>query len=285
MTQTTGYPCTTDKHGDSNMAWKRGCRHPGAIAAHERAKEAEHRREQFMPAAVDDDGNCIAADHTPGIRTYRRGCRCAPTVAAWERNRLRRLSAKRVRREQEYAGEYDRELDRTKRLTGGRLTHDPRRPWRGGRMAVSRVSLWFLVHGYCVRDVTQGERLAAVAILSGTMIEDDAWYKIGHLMNAADIARRTGCSEQIARRLTDRRVALRGERAARRLADRQWKDAVVAEAAGRKDREAQRHARAHADRQARQLEYVIRRYARERGRRKAAEYARGRTMWATRQAA
>lgn len=260
----TGYACTTDEHGDSNEAWRRGCRHPGAVEAHERYKAGNRARDLALPPAVDEDGNCTADKHGPSDRAYRRGCRCAATVAAHEANDRRRASLHRRKRDRDYSAWYDLEFARVRRRTGGRLTADPRRPWRFGKMAVSRTSLWFLVHGFCTGDVTMGERLAAVAILGAVVVEDEAWYRRGHLMTGADIARRIGCSEQVAGRLNARRAELRAGRHLRRMADVRWKAAVVPAATGRADRERERHALARADREERQLRYTLRRYARER---------------------
>lgn len=257
--------CPAKRHAASNEAWRQGCRCPQALAAHQSWLH-RHRAgggDRMAPAAVDSSGTCRAAMHNT-VRAYQRhGCRCEDAARAWEQDKRKRSLAKSRKRNLELAQQAWHDHVRAQRLTGGRFSADPRKPWRGGRMAVSRINLWALIHGY--RDnPTMGELIAAIALLSECWA-NVAWYEAARRMNGSEIAHRIGSSEGTVYRLKKRRAELAADRTRRRLADRAWKDAVVAAAAGRAEAERERHAACAADRAERRLEYAIRRYARARG--------------------
>jgi hypothetical protein len=95
---------------------------------------------------VDEQGNCIAADHGPSERAFRRGCRCEGTVEVHE-------EALKAQRRASYA------------------RRKPPRPWefwRGPDMKVYRWNLFLLVHGFLADEPTRGERIAAVYLLTGS---------------------------------------------------------------------------------------------------------------------
>jgi hypothetical protein len=242
----SGETCRGNRHTGTNEAWRRGCRHPEAIAAHEEWKRT-HSPDRMMPAAVDADGNCIADKHD-SVRAYRSGCRHPKAIELWERNCQRRDQAKRVRRDIEYAAEFYKEEQRVRRLTGGRYRLDPRREWRKGAMAVDRHNLFMLLHGF-IDSPNSGERLAALCRMQGRLVSD-AWFKKARPMFAAEIGDAIGVTEQTALRMARKRKELAGDRARRRLADVQWRAAVAAAAAGRKDAERQRHEQVRAERKA-----------------------------------
>lgn len=257
--------CTAARHAGSNEAWRQGCRCPEALAAHNDWLERHRARgsNRLATPAVGADGVCRSELHGTVTAYQRHGCRCPEAVKAWCDDKHRRSNAKRRKRNIELAEAAWREHMRARRMTGDRLSEDPRKPWRGGRMAINRISLWMLIHGY-PDNPTMGERIAAVAMLSQTWASV-AWYEAPRRMNGDEIARRIGVSEGTAYRLRKKCAELAAGRDRRRLADRKWKDAVAAAAAGRADAERERHRACAADRAERQLEYAIRRYARARG--------------------
>lgn len=130
--------CTAEKHGRSNHAWLKGCRCPGAVAAHERRKMQNRASNRRLPAQVDADGNCIAERHD-SARAYRRGCRCPESVA-----------------------KYEQQLQRE------RVGDPPWEYWRGAGTRVYRWNLFLAVHGFCAEPLNRGELMAAVHILLAT---------------------------------------------------------------------------------------------------------------------
>lgn len=226
-----GTPCRGKLHTSSNTAWRNGCRHPGAIEAHAQwlARNGGDR-DRMMPPAVDADGNCIAEKHH-STRAYRRGCRCAKAIEVWEASQQRRRDPDRVRRGVAAASQWAREAQQAKRRTGGRLSHDPRRQWRGGVMVVNRVNLMLLLSGF-VDSPTRGEKLAAVARLRSTLTRD-GWYEAPRPLMNSEIAARIGTTDQTVGRMIGMQQELAGNRALRRLADAQWKAAIVAAAVER----------------------------------------------------
>ena len=260
--------CAAERHGSSNEAWRKGCRCRDAMAAHDDWLRRRRMRnvDRLAPPAVDATGACLATQHDT-VRAYQRnGCRCAAAVAAWKQDRDRRALARRKGRNRELAELALLDSMRVRRRTGGRLTADPRKPWRGGRMAVGRVNLWMLIHGFKDKP-TMGERIAAVALLSQTYAQV-AWFETPRLMTSSDIAARLDIAEGTAYRLIKKRRELAEQRAQRRLADRRWKDAYTQASAGRAERERERHAAAQESRRARRLFYArtARRLARARER-------------------
>lgn len=244
--------CKARRHTPSNDSWRNGCRCPEVVAVH-RQWLLDHRGQRV--AQVDQDGNCIARKHG-GRKAYEEaGCRCPEAVAANERHRVH-LS--RV-----YALQWEADELRIKAKTGGRLSYDPRRPWRGGRMAVDRNELFWLLRGMPMTP-TRGERMAAAIRLDieRPWVPAATWWEKPRRMRQSDLARHIGCTEATVRRLLADRIKLRGQRTQRRLADRRWKDAVAEAAAGRKDEERRRHERAELAGRERHEEWKLRRTVR-----------------------
>lgn len=107
-------------------------------------------------------------------------------------------------------------------------------------MAVDRNNLWMLIHGV-VDSPTMGEKLAAAIRLS-SVLTSEAWYRKARPMSAAEIAERIGTSDATASRLMHENwPRLIAERHLRRLADVQWKAAIVAEAPAREQRSRAQH--------------------------------------------
>lgn len=235
---------------DTNTAWREGCRHPGAIAAHKQWLERKRAEREAIVAA---DGECRAATHGTRSAYEKSGCRCDAAVTAKMAHDAR---AKRAQRDREYQTEYVAEMERCKRKTGGRLDRDPRRPWRGGKMAVSEASVLLLTTGAHPGDATMAERLVALIRIEGKQVwatygieaKEAAGYRP---LLQSEIAQRTGMSETVQRHLRRKRADLRELRTERRLADSKWRVAVAAEAAGRKERERERHMRSRDERQLR----------------------------------
>lgn len=218
--------CTGKVHTGTDHAWSAGCRHADALLAHEEAKLRIRLQRREALAEYRRTGQCGAVVHGT-IGAYRRGCRCEETRKIYANGSDgRSLAAMRAKFEH------------------GRLAN----PWRQGQMAVSRVNLWMLVHGFPDRPTT-AERLAAVAILDQRLPRDlgeEHGYRITEVviprLSNGQIAQRIGLrDEQGVIRLRRKRIKLRESRAERRLADIRHKAERVARAAGRKDRERQRH--------------------------------------------
>lgn len=223
----TGFRCKGKIHTPTNTSWREGCRHPGAIEAHKAWLDRFGDRDRMRPPAVDAGGNCIAEKHN-SLRAYRAGCRCPSTVHLWNsgRNVKRKLDPDLLKRSVDYSSEWDREVAKVKRMTGGLLRKDPRRPWRGGMMAVSRNGLVLLLSGF-TRGATRGERLAAAIRLQGTLTRS-AWCDPLRPIFQSEIAERIGCTDQTAGRLIKEVwPQLIENRHLRRLADVQWKAAVA----------------------------------------------------------
>lgn len=227
--------CRASAHYASNNAWRLGCRHPEAVAAHD-AWLADHSPHKQRPAAVDEHGNCIAAKHGSHV-AWLAGCRCPEAEKARGAYLARHNDIDRARREREYTREYDAEIRKIKRMTGGRLRLDPRKKWQGDRQ-VGRLTMLFLLDGHS-QDATVSELMAAVIKLTGRLVPNGPlrWRPINNM----EIGDRLGIDDRHVIRLRARRRQLVSERAQRRLADAQFKAAVAAEAAGRKDRERERH--------------------------------------------
>jgi hypothetical protein len=194
--------CTNDRHGKSKGAWNRGCRCPGAIAAHD--TDVGNRR-THKPAQVDADGNCIAVRHDSFAAYAMAGCRCPAAVA---------------RRDEVRAAEKARRVAR--RLKAAK----PAGRFRGPHTRVDRYNLRLLLSGF-VDQPTNGERMAAVAILS------QRGGRTG-LYNTTEIGQRIGVTAGGARQIQLRIEKLRELRPMRRLADVEWKAVRVARAQERK---------------------------------------------------
>lgn len=248
----TNPDCRADRHRPEQASYKRGCRCPATVAAHN--VWINGRR----TTSTQTNPHCTAASHRATDTSWRRGCRCERALIAHqnhlaERRREARETARAARvagcrasthgtryayqargcrcPEAEAAyrnrtrGRHDRALVRTR---------DPRARWRGRQHRVSSISLWMLVRGMVDRP-TAGERLAAIAIL-----EQRGSETLG-LLNDAEIGERIGTSADRVRQLRALRDRMRGERAQRRLADAQWKARRAAVATERKEVERRLH--------------------------------------------
>lgn len=263
-----GFGCrVAARCSDTQEAWRQGCRHPGAVRAHETWRRNRRGERADALAVYAATGECGAKTHGSRIAYEVAGCRHEEARKAKDRYDLERQAAKK-RRDRALAVASHRDSMRAKRMTGGRLRIDPRRPWRSGNMAVGRVSVSLLVAGWKVPEATEMERMVAILRLSRKTVWDRAeltskqasGYRTLYM---SEIAQRIGVSAVTVRRLRDdARANLRDSRTQRRLADSQWRVAVRAAAADdpdRKLRERERHARCAAERERRRTLYAMRR--------------------------
>src|SRR6185312_10579875 len=92
------------------------------------------------------------------------------------------------------------------------------------------------------------ERLAACVILGRKTVWDRGEPFVGvpgyRALHKSEITAITGIGYSSQQALARKQAELRKTRSLRRLADSQWKVAVAAESAGRKERERERHLRA-----------------------------------------
>lgn len=180
-----GSDCANAYHGRNDAAYRRGCRCPAAIAAHDAPRPPRLRKP--LPAAIGDDGRCVAPIHDSYV-AFRHGCRCPRSTAAAAR-----------------AVEIDRRRD------------DPRLKWRGPDARVDRNALLHLLAGY--PDLpTPAEIHAAVAILSRRGVPSGTG-----LFSRGEIAERLGVGTEVVDRARRRMERLAGQRAERRLADVRFK--------------------------------------------------------------
>lgn len=232
--------CPGSRHAATRDAYRHGCRHPEAIAAHD----------QWL------NGHPCTADRHHSNVAWLLGCRsdlaCAAHQHAVDRKRgenQRRMAAERMRRDAARQLAYDQRDRRTYTKTGGRLTRDPRVPWRSGKMLVDRNNLRHLLHGFWDAP-TVGEVLAAVAHTETRIVQDSAFRS--RRINNQEIADRLHLGDdRRVYRTREMRRRLRDQRTERRLADVTWKAAVVAEAPARAERERAKHEQAHARKLAR----------------------------------
>lgn len=255
---TTELQCKGDYHTGSDAAWRHGCRHPEAVAAHRQWLTDHGGSGRQVPPAVDDDGNCVAVRHGTQGAYFKAGCRHPEALAAYEKYQARRKSAEQRKRDREQIMLWSQDARRAKRMTGGRLSYDPRRIWRRGNMAVDRNNLLMLMHGF-VDSPTMGEKLAAMNRLAGTMVAGESWCEKAHPITKTEKAERLGISLTGLSALRRTQLRMIESRHLRRLADVQWRVAVAAHSAGRKDQERLDHERAHAQRAARTEIYEQRR--------------------------
>lgn len=235
--------------------WNKGCRHPGAIQAHEEWLAA--RRADREDAVNWPEGQCLARRHGTRYAADIYGCRCPEALRKVKEDRERRDAARNESRARAYATEYHRETQRVQRATGGRLSADPRREWRYGKAGVSSITVMMMLHGF-PDNPTRGERMVAIIKLDDRMVRDE-WTARMRPMLKSEIGARIGCTEATVRRLRAERERRRGERALRRLADAQWRAAHHARGAERCAliaQETARHASAHEAKRARQVFYA-----------------------------
>jgi len=241
--------------GDSQNAWQKGCRHPGAVRAHEEWKE--RKRAEREAAADWPEGQCLASSHGTLFAAEVNGCRCPEALRRMDEKRERHARRKRAARERSYALEYEREVRRIRRATGGRLSADPRREWRYGKAGVSSITLMMMLHGF-PDNPTRAERMVAIIKLDQQRVRDEHTARMRSMFKG-EIAKRIGVTEATVRRLRAERERRRDERHLRRLADAQWRVAHHAhgeQQQGRVERERARHEAAHAAKRARQLFYA-----------------------------
>jgi hypothetical protein len=213
-------------------AWSHGCRHPGAIEAHEGWKE--RKRALRAEAAARPKGQCLARSHGSRYAAEVNGCHCPESLHKVQSERGRRNATRNDARARAYATEYHREVQRIQRATGGRLTSDPRREWRYGKAGVSSITVMMLLHGF-PDNPTRAERMVAIIKLDGRMVRDENTAKMRPMFKG-EIGARIGCTEATVRRLRAERERRRDERTLRRLADAQWRAAHHAHGAERRPR-------------------------------------------------
>jgi hypothetical protein len=194
--------CKGRVHSATDFAWHEGCRHPGALAAHEEAL-AGNRRDRA--AAIEHwrrTGECGARLHDSRRAYDKLGCRC------------------------ELATKLQREWEHRKRTPTGNVG---RMPLYGAsrRLTVGRINLMLLLTG--IQDQpTAGERAVAAHVLSRRIVSDGP-YAWRHL-HANEIGDRLGVTERTVHRYRRAFKTLRGERHLRRLADVRAKAERVARA-------------------------------------------------------
>lgn len=218
--------------GATHDAWRKGCRHPEAVRAHE---EWKARKRAERAAAVNwPEGQCLAASHGTLFAAEINGCRCPEALRLVDEKRIRQAGSKRECRNREYSVEYEREQQRIRRATGDRLSADPRREWRYGKAGVSSIVVMMMLHGF-PDNPTRAERMVAIIKLDGRMVRDEFTARMRPMLKG-EIGARIGCTEATVRRLRVERERRRNERTQRRLADAQWRAAHHAHGAERRPR-------------------------------------------------
>jgi hypothetical protein len=216
----------------TQTGWSKGCRHPGAIAAHEQWK-ADKRAERDG-AANWPQGQCLARSHGTLYAAQVNGCRHPEALRLAQEESARRLVLDRMKRDRQYSAMHWREKFRIRRATGGRLTRDPRRKWRYGKAGVSSVTVMMMLHGFPDAP-NPAERMVAIIRLEGRMVRDDQTGRMRPIFNS-EIAERIGCTDATVTRLRAERERRRDQRTLRRLADAQWRAAHHAHGAERRPR-------------------------------------------------
>lgn len=202
-------PCTAETHRPTNTAWQHGCRHSGALLAHEEFKARIRKQRSDALRGYRETGQCSARVHDT-VGAYRRGCRCDLAVKLYG------------------ASSDGRNIARLRQCVSEKLEN----PWRQGGNAVGRVNLWMLVHGF-VDSPTKGERMAAVAILSRRGTDLVGYGRKTGLLDNQQIAERIGINDTAVTEIRKRMAALRETRPQRRLADVRAKAMRVARATER----------------------------------------------------
>jgi hypothetical protein len=188
--------CDARTHGPTNYAWKNGCRHPGAIAAHDsvlnryRAERTAKRAEGLRV------GHCVAALHHTE-QAVSRGCICVSSKRVAQKARRCELAALAKYGETRLPGAMQRSYER----------------FRGPRMRVNRFNLMLLLSGF-VDSPTRGEMVAAVHILTRRGNRAGTG-----LLNWQEIADRLGVDDAVAHRHQRFIVEARRDRARRRRLD------------------------------------------------------------------
>jgi hypothetical protein len=218
--------------GQTQNAWSHGCRHPAAIRAHE--GWMDRKRALREEAATWPEGQCLARSHGTRYAAQVNGCRCPEALRAVQDEVDRRVAVGKAARARAYALEYDREIRRIQRATGGRLSADPRREWRYGKAGVSSITVMMMLHGF-PDNPTRAERMVAIIKLDGRMVRDEHTAQMRPMFKS-EIGARIGCTEATVRRLRAERERRRDERTLRRLADAQWRAAHHAHGAERRPR-------------------------------------------------
>lgn len=212
--------CKGRRHGTINAARNHGCSCPLAVKLLTEWR-ATHQRYARQPAKIDSAGNCVAERHGSRL-AFIAGCRCPDAVLKDEDHRAK---------DRGYGAKYGSEQRKALRATGGRLSRDPRNRWRGERMRVDPFTLGALLNGDRPRG-TRGELMVAVMRMQGRVKVNGPEHP--RPIQVGEIAAYLGIDEGVvARRQRDPQV-FRKERTQRRLADSQWRAAIVAAAADRR---------------------------------------------------
>jgi hypothetical protein len=217
----------------SQNAWVGGCRHPGAIEAHERWKA--DRRAARAAAANWPPGQCLARSHGTRYAAQINGCRCVDALVRMEEvKRGRDASVRKRWRERAYALECAQKEAQIRRATGGRLGSDPRQEWRYGKAGVSSITVMMMLHGFPDAP-NRAERMVAIIRLESQRVRDERTSRMRPLFDS-EIGERIGCSDATVTRLRAERRRRRDQRTLRRLADVQWRAAHHAHGAERRPR-------------------------------------------------
>jgi len=204
MPRQEGSDCKNEFHGASDSAWRKGCRCPRAVAAHQVVIDTGRVHRQAVRQAGREAGKCLADQH--GTETaLTRGCICVTPAE------VRKKAAPQP----------------------GRMTAGQRRQFnkfRGPAMRVDRWNLFLILHGIVDRP-TRAERLAAVVQLSRRGNRAGTG-----LMNSVEIGQRLGVDDATVHRARRLVIELREQRHVRRWLDAKHKAERVALAAGKAGR-------------------------------------------------
>lgn len=228
----TNPECKGVRHTRTNDAWKKRCRCPQAIEAHEEWKKAHRGRLTMAPPALDLAGRCAASKHDSRIAYITAGCRCPEATRRYEGGRKHNVASKRrVEASRRSNADWLERSAWAKRMTGGRLDRDPRDRWRGPKFRVDPTNLFFALTGGRI-TLNQGEKLAAVLRVREVLMPAGPyrWREI----TSQEIAGRIGITEREVSRVDVVQRRMREQRTERRAADAKWRAAIVAAAIDRR---------------------------------------------------
>jgi hypothetical protein len=229
----TEYKCNPRAQcSPTQNAWADGCRHPGAIEAHERWKA--DKRAGRDAAANWPAGQCLARSHGTLWAAQVNGCRHPEALRLLQEERERRAALDKVKRDRQYSAKYWKQEQRVRRATGGRLSRDPRQDWRYGKAGVSSITVMMMLHGFPDAP-TWAERMVAIIRLESQRVRDERTSRMRPLFDS-EIGERIGCTDATVVRMRRERKRRRDDRSLRRLADAQWRAAHHAHGAERRPR-------------------------------------------------
>lgn len=180
--------CKAELHTPTNQSWRAGCRHPGAIAAHDRWKTARAAVRESALARWRLTGECAAANHDTRYAYSEHGCRCDLAVKLDRAWKARKPKVQRVRNEK----------------------------MQTVQLMVGHSSLMMLLAGVPDRP-TMGEIMAADIRLQRVRVPNgpSRWRSL----TVIEIAGRLGVADRTINRMRKERLRLRSDRHLRRLAE------------------------------------------------------------------